>query len=237
MWTMHARVGNSAATKALYRGKSPTDPFMVKAEGLEGGTGPPCEYDIRVLAFHRDGNPPEMQISSADPTSPWRRDNAGFPCTLQGNEVSNLMSSALWQRQVTEDSAKRQCLHFVAKRTKYDGEGALPEVMLSVEVYMSLLCRFHAAETLVLGTWDPCAVVQAAAVQLSVNSIVFLGMKTKTTLQGLGLAQTPLLGVTNPGPGELVRVVADSSGKVASSAKDGSSGGVMKPHVAQVAAK
>lgn len=147
------------------------------------------------------------------------------------------MSSALWQRQVTADSAARQCLDYVAKRTKYDGEGALPEVVLSVEVYMSLLCRFHAAETLVLGTWDPCAVVQAAAVQLNLNSIVLFGMKTKTKLEGLGLAQTPLLGVTNPGPGELVRVVADSSGKVGSSAKDESSGGVMKPHVAQVAAK
>ena len=154
-----------------------------------------------------------MQISPADPTTPWRRDNAGFPCVLQGSEVSNLTSSSLWRRNATEGSAVRTGVEYVAKRTKKSNcVRGLPESVLSVEVYMGLLCRFHSKRTMVLATWDPCAVVQAAAVQLAFDSIVYLGMSSKSRLGGLDVTQTPLLGVTSPGLGEVIRVVADNTG-------------------------
>ena len=40
----------------------------------------------------------------------------------------------------------------------------------------------------------------------------------------LDVTQTPLLGVTSPGPGEVIRVVADSTGKADSSPKVNNSG-------------
>lgn len=76
-------------------------------------------------------------------------------------------------------------MKYATKRNKSVGDGDLAKAVLSVEVYLVLLCRFHVAEFVVLATWDPCAMVQAAAVQIDVDSIFVLVRTKRLGYRGL----------------------------------------------------
>lgn len=68
------------------------------------------------------------------------------------------------------------------------------ETALSPEVFMSLLSRFTTPKFTVRATWDPCGVVQAAAIALGLPSITHLGLTTKMEISDRDVPDLPILG-------------------------------------------
>lgn len=99
-------------------------------------------------------------------------------------------------------------------RTKGIRYNAGLNTTMSPEVYKSLLRIFHVEGSVVLSTYDPCGVVQAAAVTLGRHCLTFLGRSTKTALQSIDIEDVPLLRSMNVRARNLHRVVGDHKGNV-----------------------
>lgn len=178
-------------------------------------------------------------ISPMDPTEPWTRDNAGHPLLLAGKYITWLPESDLWRREVPAEA--KRTVEFVTSGGRPIKIVDVTKTTLSTEVYMALLCRFHAPGTVVLSTWDLCGVVQAAAVRLDHHCMTYLGMGTRTALSSIATDEMPLLGVQTVGTGTtLQRVLGDHRGAVKTEAAAGATGtddgldqcgGVMQPVV------
>lgn len=77
---------------------------------------------------------------------------------------------------------------------------------------ITFLCKFGLVGTAVLGTWDPCGVIQEAAVRLHRHSIYFVGMRSKSTLDVLDLRDIPLLRLRGVPASGLNVVIEDGVG-------------------------
>lgn len=132
-------------------------------------------------------------------------DDSGYSFTLQGKEIASFSAS----------DARTRDLQRTAMRTQRSRTGTGLLNIMSPEVYKSLLRIFHVEGTAVLSTYDPCGVVQAAAVTLGRHCLTFLGRSTKTSLQTIDIDDVPLLRARKAvRTRRLRRVVGDHKGNV-----------------------
>lgn len=130
----------------------------------------------------------QMRPSLENPTLPWRRDVSGSPFLLTGRCMTNLGSSQYWKDEASpevKDNVERLCRGIM---------GADVHRALSADMFSTLLSRFSTNDYTVIGTWDPCGVVQAAAVRLKLPSMCFLGFPSKAKISAEEIPDSPFLG-------------------------------------------
>lgn len=131
---------------------------------------------------------PQMMFRPQDPTLPWRKAVSGSPFVLAGSRMTFLASSEYWKEEAS-DSTKEKVQNLCESI-----DGASVERALSVEAFATLLSRFTISDYTVLGTWDPCGVVQAAAVGMNLPSMCFIGLSTSKKVSGDDIPKMPILG-------------------------------------------
>ncbi|CAM9583703.1 unnamed protein product, partial [Laminaria digitata] len=209
--TILAHVSDSAPASMLNRGKATNS-----VSGVDSAVNGSWKQPIMVFAF-RDA-PIQKLISPGDAAGPWSKDDSGYAFTLQGKEITSFSAS----------DARARDLQRMAMRTKRRGGRSYDTGLntMSPEVYKSLLRIFHVEGSAVLSTYDPCGVVQAAAVTLGRHCLTYLGRSTKTALSSIDIDDVPLLeGSRNVrGARSLQRVVGDHRGDVLTESDPGTTG-------------
>ena len=152
-------------------------------------------------------------ISSGDAAGPWSKDDSGYSFILQGRDITSFSAS----------DAKTRDLQRMAMRTRGGRYDTGLNTTMSPEVYKSLLRIFHVEGAAVLSTYDPCGVVQAAAVTLGRHCLTFLGRSTKTGLQSIDIDDVPLLGSKDVRARDLQLVVGDHRGNLLTESDAGTS--------------
>eukprot|EP00904_Undaria_pinnatifida_P011139 jgi/Undpi1/7155/HiC_scaffold_22.g09629.m1 len=169
--TLSCPIANKALASMAFRHYAPIESFQLDVVIAEAGL-------VR-----------EVTISPQDPSAPWRKDNAGH-LSLQGSDISLLVDSPSWEGDVRE--RKRQHLELLQRSEKREHGRTLKEAM-SIEFFVSLLCRYNIEGTAILSTWDPCGAEQAAACRLDRSSLSFMGLSTTQAVDSLDFDRFPLL--------------------------------------------
>lgn len=164
-----------------------------------------------------------MRISPRDPTFPWRREVAGSPSVLIGPQLTALVSSDSWVDRASEDEVVADKVRALCRMCR----GGSVDNALSTEVYMSLISRFTTTATTtptlttVVGTWDPCGVVQDASTALGLPCVTFLGLSTRMGVHARDVPDLPILGFKmRPDDAEdLEFSIADHEGRIKMASK------------------